>query len=340
LQFAACRFIIEWVLLVPRCANCMGKEGRMIDVRKRTPAKVNLSLLVGPKGDDGNHEIFTVFAPVDVYDDIEISLEARQGEGPGELRVECRTAPGENNLAAQALRTLERLTGWSLSGRLAIHKGIPVGAGLGGGSSDAAATLMVGVEALAEAGGPLLDDAQLVAIARSLGADVSFFLDPLPAIGRGIGELLEPLDLPGLNLVLVFFDRMLSTARVYREFDSKQLMTTRSMFEFKAGQAEKRWRQVTDVAQVARLLENDLERASFSLIPSLVSDREILIREGAIGALMSGSGPTLFALSASADKAKELAERLMVRGFNARAAKVIGRGGEEPAGAAQGAQLS
>ncbi|MBN1320555.1 MAG: hypothetical protein JXA87_06930 [Thermoleophilia bacterium] len=312
----------------------------MINVRKQTPAKVNLSLLVGPKGDDGYHEIFTVFAPVDVYDDIEFSLEAQHGEGPGDLHVECRTAPGETNLATQALRALERQTGWSLSGRLHIHKGIPVGAGMGGGSSDAAAALMVGVEALAEAGGPTLDDALLVAIAKSLGADVAFFLDPVPAIGRGIGELLEPFGLPELHLVLVFFDRMLSTARVYREFDSQQPMTTRSMFEFKAAQAEKRWRQAAEVGQVARLLENDLERAGFSLIPSLVSDREILIREGAIGALMSGSGPTLFALCASADKARELAERLTVRGFNARAARNVGASADDPAGASWGAQLS
>ncbi|NLO26684.1 MAG: hypothetical protein GX113_00670 [Actinobacteria bacterium] len=312
----------------------------MINVRRQTPAKVNLSLLVGPKGDDGNHEIFTVFAPVDVYDDIEMSLEARDGEGPGELSVECRTASGENNLAAQALRALERHTGWSLSGRLVIRKGIPVGAGMGGGSSDAAAVLMVGVEALVEAGGPELDDARLVTIARSLGADVSFFLDPRPAIGRGIGELLEPLDLPELHLVLVFFDRMLSTARVYREFDSQQPMITRSMFAFKAGQAEKRWRQVTEITQVAHLLENDLERAGFSLIPSLASDREILMREGAIGALMSGAGPTLYALSASDDKAKELAERLMVRGFNVRTAKVIGPGVDEYAGVSRDVRLS
>lgn len=312
----------------------------MIDVRRRTPAKVNLSLLVGPKGDDGNHEIFTVFAPVDVYDDIEMSLEARHEEGPGELCVECRVAPGENNLAAQALRALERHTGWSLSGRLLVHKGIPVGAGMGGGSSDAAAVLRVGVEALVEAGGPQLDDARLTAIARSLGADISFFLDPLPAIGRGIGELLEPLDLPELHLVLVFFDRMLSTARVYREFDSQQPVITRSMFESKAGRAEKRWRQVTEVTQVAHLLENDLERAGFSLIPSLASDREMLMREGAIGALMSGAGPTLYALSASDDKAKELAERLRVRGFNARTAKVIGSGVDETTEALRDVRLS
>jgi 4-diphosphocytidyl-2-C-methyl-D-erythritol kinase len=293
----------------------------MVKITKRTPAKINLCLLVGPKDDSDNHEIFTVFVPVDVYDELEFELEARPGgESPGDLWVECKTSAGEANLAAQALRALERHTGWGLAGRVVIHKHIPVGAGLGGGSSDAAAALLAGVEALAEAGGPVPDDAELVTLARGLGADVAFFLDPFPAIGRGIGELLEPLDLPELSVVLVFFDRMLSTARVYRSFDSMQIAESRSMFEFRAGQAEKRWRQVADVGQMARMLQNDLERASFSLIPSLMTDREILIREGAIGALMSGSGPTLFALCASKDKVEELRGRLTVRGFRAQVA--------------------
>ena len=302
----------------------------MVSITKRTPAKINLCLLVGPKDDTGNHEIFTVFVPVDVYDELEFALEAHEGgTGQGALRVECTTSPGEANLAAQALRALERHTGWSLSGRVVIHKRIPVGAGMGGGSSDAAAALLAGAETLAEAGGPSLADDQLVSLARGLGADVAFFLDPFPAIGRGIGELLEPLELPELSFVLVFFDRMLSTARVYRAFDAMQNAENRSLFDYRAAQAEKRWRQVVDAGQVARMLENDLEPASFGLIPSLMTDREILIREGAAGALMSGSGPTLFGLCASADKAAELAERLAVRGFRARVATVAGLTGED-----------
>jgi 4-diphosphocytidyl-2-C-methyl-D-erythritol kinase len=112
---------------------------------------------------------------------------------------------------------------------------------------------------------------------------------------------------------------------VYRSFDAIQGSVGQGLFDFRAAQAEKRWRQVADAGQVARMLENDLERASFGLIPSLVTDRESLVREGAMAALMSGSGPTLFALCASADKAGELAERLVVRGFRAQAATVAVR---------------
>ncbi len=296
----------------------------MVNITKLAPAKVNLALLIGPKEETGLHEVFTVFVPVDVYDELEFALEAKTGgESPGELRVECRTANGEANLAAQALRSLERLTGWRFSGRVTIHKSIPVGAGMGGGSSDAAMALLVGVDALAEAGGPVPDEARLRALARQLGADVPFFLDPFPAIGRGIGEFLAPLDLPEFSMVLVFFDRQLSTARVYRTFDAMRPGETQVVFQFRANQAEKRWRQLVDASQMARLLENDLEQASFSLIPSLGVDREIVAREGALGAIMSGSGPTLVGVCESGEKAEELKDRMTIRGFSAQVATVL-----------------
>jgi 4-diphosphocytidyl-2-C-methyl-D-erythritol kinase len=290
---------------------------------KRAPAKINLSLLVGPKDEDGFHELFTVFAPVDIFDELEIKLEARPAGGfEGEVRVKCRAAEGDSNLAAKALKALERETGWVFQGRVEIEKHIPVGAGLGGGSADAANALLAGVQALIEAGGPVPDRNRQVALAREVGADVAFFLDPRPAIGRGIGEILEPIDLPELSLVVVYSDRHLSTERVYRAYDEAQPFANRSVFDFRAGEAEKRWRQVQDVDQVARLLENDLEKTVYSIIPMLLTDREVVVREGAIAALVSGSGPTLFGLCSSADKAAELAERMIVRGFKAQVATV------------------
>lgn len=291
----------------------------------RTPAKVNLCLLVGPKDETGYHEVFTVFAPIDLYDELEFSLEAQAALGTsGALQVDCITAPGEKNLATQALRALERHSGWALSGRVVIHKRIPYGAGLGGGSSDAAAALVAGSQAIVEAGGPALGRDDLSVIARGLGADMAFFLDPLPAMGRGIGEVLEPLELPRLRLVLVTFDRMLATARVYRSFDSLRPLATKAFFDHRALQAEARWREVKDAAQVARLLENDLEQASFHILPSLADERDLLLREGALGALMSGSGPTLFAPCDSRAAANDLAERLVARGLRARVVTVIG----------------
>ncbi len=285
---------------------------------RKTPAKVNLCLLVGPKNDEGFHELFTVFAPVDLFDTLDIKLTARSADGTaGELKVKCRMAEGESNLAFKALKALEAETGWAFDGRIEIDKRIPVGGGLGGGSSDGACALLAGVEALAEAGGPVPDRERQRALARQVGADVAFFLDCRPAIGRGIGELLEPIELPGLALVLVMTDRHLSTQRVYRAFDEEQPFGNRSVFDYRAGEAAKRWRQIADASQVARLLENDLEKVAYRLMPTLMTDRELVTREGALAALVSGSGPTIFGVCASPDKAEELAEKMVVRGFRA-----------------------
>lgn len=290
---------------------------------KKAPAKVNLCLLVGPRNEEGFHELFTVFAPISLYDTLDIKLKARSAGGSaGDLKVKCRAADGEDNLAFKALKLLEAETGWAFDGRIEIDKRIPVGGGLGGGSSDGATALLAGVEALAEAKGPKVSREQQVALARQTGADVAFFLEARPAIGRGIGELLEPIDLPDLALVVVSSDRHLSTERVYRAFDEAQPFGNRQVFDYRAGEAAKRWRQVDEAAQVARLMENDLEKSTYQLMPTLMNDRELLSREGALAALVSGSGPTLYAVCASAEKAEELAERLVVRGFKAQPVNV------------------
>lgn len=294
-----------------------------MQVTKKAPAKVNLALLVGPTNEEGLHELFTVFVPIDLYDELHIKLEARLGDTfAGKLTVKCAAVDGEANLAAQALRLLEEETGWAFDGRVSIEKHIPVGGGLGGGSSDAASALVAGVQALVEAGGPAPSRDRQVELARRLGADVAFFLDPRPAIGRGVGEILEPISLPELHLVLVTYERHLSTERVYRTYDEMQPFGNRLVFEHRATDAEKRWRQVADVGQLGRMLENDLEKTVYSIIPQIATDREVLMREGAMAALVSGSGPTLYGLCAVPEKCEELVERMGMRGFKARAVTV------------------
>lgn len=318
----------------------------------RAPAKVNLSLLVGPRDHMGYHELFTVFTPVDVYDELEFMLEARPGGRPADLQVKCRAVDGEANLVAQALRALERETGWVFAGQVAIGKGIPMGAGLGGGSTDAAVALQVGAEVLADVGGPAPDGATLRSLARALGADVSFFLDPRPAIGLGIGELLEPIALPELPLVLIFPEEHLSTARVYRAFDSTRPFESRDTFTARSQEAEGRWRELARacrtrrttpfdaIGEVAGLLQNDLEETSFILVSELVGGKEALRKEGALGALMSGSGPTLFGLCSTQSAAAELEDRLVAQGFRARAATAARSGSGGAAAAAEGAGIS
>ncbi|MCX8033189.1 MAG: 4-(cytidine 5'-diphospho)-2-C-methyl-D-erythritol kinase [Thermoleophilia bacterium] len=290
----------------------------------RAPAKVNLCLLVGPKDESGLHQIFTVFLPIDLHDEIEFCLETRPGRSkPGSLEVRSPVAPGDENLVAQALRALEQHTGYSFSGHVTIDKHIPEAAGLGGGSSDAGLALRVGARLIAEAGGPVLGRDELVDIARAVGADVAFFLDPRPAIARGVGEVLEPIALPTMGLVLVFADASLSTALVYRVYDSLGLGRPEPGFAARVELAAQRWGAATRVEDVAVLLENDLQEAAFRLIPSLATDREAIVEEGALGALMSGSGPTLFGVCESVAAAQDIADRLGERGLRALPLRVV-----------------
>jgi 4-diphosphocytidyl-2-C-methyl-D-erythritol kinase len=182
--------------------------------------------------------------------------------------------------------------------------------------------LLAGVEALEEADGPQVSHERQVAIARQAGADVAFFLDPRPSIGRGIGEILEPVMLPELSLVVVTSEDQLSTASVYRAFDEGQPSGDRSAFERRASEAAERWRQVRDAGQVARLLENDLEGSAFRLMPALVDVRESMMREGALAAMVSGSGPTLFGVCGSLEDAQRVADKLAVRGLRSRVVSV------------------
>jgi 4-diphosphocytidyl-2-C-methyl-D-erythritol kinase len=320
----------------------------------KAPAKVNLSLLVGSAGADGYHQVFSVLVPVDVFDELVFQLAARpSGESSGNLQVECETAPGERNLVARALRSLERATGWAIEGRVGITKAIPIGAGLGGGSSDAAAALRAGAEAIVAAGGRRPGEDLLQALARSVGADVPFFLRPEASVARGVGDVLEPVRLPSLQLVLVLSEAQLSTAAVYSEFDRTVSSQAGSAgdassaaaveatggggpsapagggmeFSGRVSAHEAAWRDLSDAwmdgqlgsnqvaAQAAGLLANDLQRASFGLLPSLVGDFHTIMEEGALGAAMSGSGPTLFGLAATPSAADTLAEKSAAKGF-------------------------
>jgi 4-diphosphocytidyl-2-C-methyl-D-erythritol kinase len=204
-----------------------------------------------------------------------------------------------------------------------IDKGIPMAAGMGGGSTDAATAVQVGSEVLREAGGPAPGDDELRRLARALGADVPFFLDPRPAIGRGVGELLEPIALPELSLVLIITDQPLSTAHVYREFDRINPPEYPEAFAARSREAEGWWREARSVEDVARLLQNDLEEISCNLLPGLCDAKETLIQEGALGALMSGSGPTIYGVCSSQDDAEALCARVSADGLNCRVARSI-----------------
>jgi 4-diphosphocytidyl-2-C-methyl-D-erythritol kinase len=242
-------------------------------VRAPAPAKVNLALVVGPLRDDGKHEVLTVLQRIDLVDRIELA-EAR------ELRVEG--FPGDT-LVAAALRELARGAGVEPRWRVRIEKRIPVAAGLGGGSSDAATALRLANATLSE---PLPAE-ELHAIAAGVGSDVPFFLVDGPQLGSGDGSELEPLDLPQDFWVVVLFPHgaaKASTADVYAAFDARHDV---------AGFAERRQSLLDGLARVERprdlasLPPNDL--ASSSLADELRA-------AGAFRADVSGAGPALYGL--------------------------------------------
>jgi 4-diphosphocytidyl-2-C-methyl-D-erythritol kinase len=241
-------------------------------------AKVNLTLEVVRRRDDGFHEIRSLMVPLALADRLALIPGGRR------LRIEVPNDPtleGEHNLAfraASAFRDRFGLPGVTIR----LEKRIPIAAGLGGGSSDAAAVL----RGLARLRG--IDPALLFPLAEALGSDVPFFLTEKPALAGGRGERLEPAPrLPPLWLFLVKPDFGISAADAYRAWrraDSMQFRTRQAV-----------WETARSASQVGRFLRNDLQPGCLELQPHLAQLLQRLSKLGAAGALMSGSGSTCFA---------------------------------------------
>ena len=266
-------------------------------IRATAPAKVNLILHVGDAREDGLHELCSLFASLELAD--ELTIEARDGARGDE--VACDGVPGPN-LAARAIDELRRELGAGAFPplRVTIEKRIPVAAGLGGGSADAAAVLRA---ANAIAGRPLDADA-LRAVAARIGADVPSQIEPRHALVTGAGEAVEPLDLPPLALILVPQNQGLSTADVYREAD--RIGSTRARLDARSLRALAR----APLAELAGALENDLEQAALSLRPELAAELEALREAGALATRVTGSGPTVYGVFGTRADAEQAAARL------------------------------
>lgn len=239
------------------------------------PAKVNLTLRILGKRADGYHEIESLMAPVSLTDQLEISVE----EGRGiEFTCSDPTIPSdETNLVCRAVATFSNHTGLRFRTRIHLQKNIPHGAGLGGGSSDAAATIK-SLNHLLNAG---LEVSELESIAATLGSDIPFFIQCRPAISRGRGEIIEPFEgLQPAQILLVKPPFPVSTPWAYKAFASSKIKT--QTFQQFHGSIE---------------LMNDLEAPVFYkylLLPVL--KKWLLEHSGVSAAMMSGSGSTIFAI--------------------------------------------
>jgi 4-diphosphocytidyl-2-C-methyl-D-erythritol kinase len=262
----------------------------------RAPAKLNLCLYVGPRREDGLHEIRSLFEPLELADELRIS-EADQDE------VICEGIEGPE-LTAAALAAL-REHGWDgPTLRIEVTKRVPVAAGLGGGSADAAAVLRL---AMGEVEG-------LRSIAAAIGADVPSQLQPRPCLVAGAGEVIEPAPPPREHaVVLIPQEEGLATAAVYAEAD--RLGTPRGEAELEA--IRRQLRDAVDEGgsplDYREHLVNDLQTAAISLRPEVEEALRALEEAGAAHAMVTGSGPTAFGLFPTAEAAVGAAAELRDR---------------------------
>lgn len=264
----------------------------------RAYGKINLGLRILRKRPDGFHDIESVFHYIDLFDELTFRLHER------EILLNT-THPDlhddRTNLCVRAANLLRDLTGTPDGVEISLHKNIPLGAGLGGGSSDAAATL----KCLRTLWNLDISDAEMHTLAATLGSDVPFFLDDRSAYATGRGEILEPLSLRLSSWIIVCTPPIhVSTANAYKKLsrtgeslpvtDLKSLLVERGH----------------DPAALRGVLVNDFEPVVFSQHPEILAIRETMLRLGAECALLTGSGSSVFALTRSEPTAQTLLREL------------------------------
>lgn len=283
-----------------------------ISVTVRAPAKINVYLGVGRPRPDGFHPLETVYQAVSLYDDVTVTDAAEWSVTTltdGDHIDHAAVPDDDGNIAVRAGKALVAHHGIDRAAAIEIRKDIPVAGGMAGGSADAAATLL-GLDRLWN-----LDtsDADLLALAATLGSDVPFALVGGTAAGTGRGELVTPLEDNGTWWwVVVFSDEGLSTPSVYGAYDLLE-----------GGDHDYRIRQPLidalrlpeDADGLSVVVYNDLEDAAFHLRPDLQRVAEAALECRATTTLLSGSGPTMLALAQDAEDARAIAGRLAARGY-------------------------
>jgi 4-diphosphocytidyl-2-C-methyl-D-erythritol kinase len=303
----------------------MGHAAAAATVRVRVPSKINLFLGVRGTRPDGYHELVTVFQTVSLHDTIVATMDGSATSAhPSsrrfmELAFTAEAPPGvpldEHNLAVRAARTIMAAVGVGTAGehnghldvpvtRLHLTKRIPVAGGMAGGSADAAATLLA-LNHLWEAD---LDANELRDLAASLGADVPFCVSGGTAIATGTGTTMAQVLARGTyHWVVGITDQPLSTPQVFSAFD--ELAHPSSIEPDAVLQALR----TGDAEALGAALYNDLEVAALVLFPELEGRRDALLEAGALGAIVSGSGPTLLGLARSAQHAAAIADTVRDR---------------------------
>ncbi len=272
----------------------------MPDLILRSPAKINLGLWVGKKRADGYHEIITIIVPLEFHDRIAI----RTTRAGIEVTTDSKDVPpGPANLAYQAAEQFFRAAQIPAGCRIRISKSIPVGAGLGGGSSNAA-TVLLGLNRLFD---QPLSARRLHQISLNLGSDVPAFLRQKPCVAHGRGEKLRPIRLPGLSILLYLPGYPVDTTWAYERLDrhrsaNQTLTSPRLSPKILAARLRRKEPERSKACRKAQLtstavqVQNSFEPVVFGRHPDLAKMKRLLLENGCYAAALSGSGSTVYGL--------------------------------------------
>ena len=290
-------------------------------VTVRVPAKINLQLSVGPREADGYHNLVTVFQAISIFDEVTVGFSpAKSGVTISITGDQTHGVPADaNNLAVKAVELMAKEYDLEVDAHIEIKKAIPVAGGMAGGSADAAATI-VAIDYLYSLG---MSREEMTEIASQLGSDVPFMLSGGTAIGTGHGEqLTAALSRGTYHWVLALSTVGLSTPAVYTECDR-----LRSGSEIAEPQTNEQLMQAllaADPKAVGANLVNDLQAAACSLRPALRLVLDVGQEYGALGALVSGSGPTVAFLVSDEEAGLDLAVALTASGVVGSVARAYG----------------
>lgn len=276
-------------------------------------AKINVALSVNEKKENGYHEVDMVMVPLELHDRVEIEI-LPDGYDTYITTDDICIPTDESNLAIKAFMVLKKHFNFKQSFRIHIHKIIPVQAGLGGGSSDAAVVIKTVIKLLKLK----VEQEELIKIAKEVGSDVPFFLFNKPARARGEGEQLEFIPIKKTYSCLLIKPKVgVSTALCYKEYDLDPSTNHPNIEKIIEGFKN------DDLNLLKEEMKNDLEKPAFKLAPEIQEVKNKLITEGLDMVLMSGSGAAVFALSTNVKKLQSVSKKFNPKEYFVRVTEII-----------------
>lgn len=271
----------------------------MKTLKLKSPGKINFRLDVLGKRSDGYHDLRMLNSAISIYDDVELELIDRG------IEVDCVNDPlvpsGEENIVFRVAKEIMAYSNKNIGIRVKISKMIPSGAGMGGGSSNAA-TVLSGLNQLLKIH---LPKEKLMKIGLRFGADIPFFLYGSPAIATGIGEnLIKVKRLPKMPLVIVSPNLNVPTSSIYERYRPNGSNTEQVDIP----------KEFSTKKSVVKFLNNDLEAVAIKQYPIVSEIKQLLLKYGALGAQMTGSGPSVFGIFSDRESAEKASRKIMSKG--------------------------